>query len=263
VIGRVARWAWPVIFLIPLTVVAGRGCRFPGVDFTYHLVIWLHEHLPALYVAAAGSAAGAVAVRVGRVRARAATLFALATPLPPAVESAFAREADRLALALPRLAYLNVAAPVCFALVGTRPSVVVSRGFVEGMDADQLGMVARHELLHVKHGDPLRGFAWHLLFAALLMPAFSSLERWLSSRRELRTNLEAARADPERYAALLVARARERRGMCIEGFAAAERGRGLLPALTAPVTVIAILAALAFSHAWFLDHLAYLSTNHC
>ncbi len=262
---RVARWAWPLIFLIPLTLVAGRGCRFPGVDAAYHSVLWMHENLPALYVVAAAMAAVAVAIRVARARARAATLFALATPLPPALEKAFAMESARLSVAVPALAYLDVAAPLCFALVGRRSSVVVSRGFVEGLDAEELAMVARHELLHIKHRDPLQGFVWHLAFAALILPAFSALERWLTSRRELRTNLEAADVDPDpdRYARLLASQARERRSLCVEAIGAPARSRGLLSALAAPAMVLIVLASLALSHAWFLDHLSYLSARHC
>ncbi len=262
---RVARWAWPLVFLVPLTLVAGRGCRFPGVDPAYHSMLWTHEHLPVLYVAAAGVAALAVTIRVVRARARAATLFSLATPLPPALADAFAVESARLLMPVPTLAYLDVAAPLCFALLGGRSSVVVSRGFVEDLDSDELAMVARHELLHIKHRDPLRGFMWHLAFAALLLPAFSALERWLTSRRELRTNLEAADADADldRYAQLLVSRARERRSLCIEALGAPERNRGLLSALAAPAMVVIVLASLALSHAWFLEHLSYLSAHHC
>jgi len=260
---RVARWTWPLVFLVPLTLVAGRGCRFPGVDAAYHSALWLHENLPALYLTAAVLSALAVTVRVGRVRARASTLFALATPLPPAVEAAFTVEAARLALQLPRLAYLDVAMPLCFALVGRRPSIVVSRGFVAELDAAQMRMVARHELLHIKHRDPIRGFAWHLAFAAMLLPAFSALERWLASRRELRTNLEAAGGEPEGYAALLVSRAQERRSLCVETFGVQERSRGLVSALIPPAFVVLVLGAVALSHAWFLDHLAYLFTHHC
>ncbi|GAC1584418.1 MAG: hypothetical protein NVS3B7_19770 [Candidatus Elarobacter sp.] len=262
---RVARWVWPLIFLVPLTLVAGRGCRFPGVDPAYHTVMWMHENLPLLFVAGAAFAAAAVSVRVARARSRAATLFALASPLPPALADALARESARLSVPVPALAYLDVASPLCFALVGRRSSIVVSRGFVADLDAEELAMVVRHELLHIKHGDPLRGFIWHLAFAALLLPAFSALEQWLTSRRELRTNLEAADADvdPDRYARLLVSRARERRSICIEALGSPERNRGLLSALAAPAMVLIVLASLALSHGWFLDHLSYLSTRHC
>jgi len=262
---RVARWTWPLVFLVPLTLVAGRGCRVPGVDPAYHSVMWMHENLPVLYVAAAALAAVAVTVRIARARSRAVTLFALASPLPGALKEAFAAEGARLDVPAPELAYLDVSAPLCFALIGRRPSIVVSRGFVEDLDADELAMVARHELLHIRHHDPLRGFAWHLAFAALLLPAFTGLERWLTSRRELRTNLEAADADadPDRYARLLVSRARERRSLCIEAVGPPERNRGLPSALAAPAMVLVVLASLALSHAWFLEHLSDLSARHC
>ncbi|HEY0384346.1 MAG TPA: M48 family metalloprotease [Candidatus Elarobacter sp.] len=262
-ITRVARWAWPLVFLVPLTLVAGRGCQIPGVDPAYHLVLWMHENLPLLYLAAALTAALAVALRVARARARAATLFALETAPPALVESAFRAAAAAVEIGVPRVVYLDVTIPLCFALVGLQPVIVLSRGFIQDLDADQVGMVARHELLHVKHRDPVRGFAWHLAFAALLLPAFSALEQRLALRRELRTNLDAAAEQPERYAALLVSRARERRGLCTEAFGTAGSRRGIFIALAPPVFVFAVLAGLAVSHAWFMEHVAFLSTHHC
>jgi len=223
----------------------------------------MHENLPVLYLAAALIAALAVALRVARARARAATLFALETAPPAIVDSAFAAQAAAVGIRVPRLVYLDVAVPLCFALVGLRPVIVLSRGFVGDLDAEQVGMVARHELLHVKHRDPVRGFAWHLAFAALLLPAFSALEQRLAMQRELRTNLDTAADQPERYAALLVSRARERRGLCIEAFATAGSRRGLVATVAPPVFVVATLSALALSHAWFMQHLEFLSAHHC
>jgi len=260
---RFARWAWPGLFFIPLTPVAGRGCQFAGVDPAYHSMLWMHENLAMLYFAAALIAAVAVGLRVARARARAGALFSLATPAPEILESAFVAEAARLSLDLPRIAYLDVAAPLCFVLVGPRPAVVVSRGFADDLDADEARMVARHELLHVTHRDPARAFAWHLVFAALLVPAFSDLERWFAARRELRTNLAAADGDPDRYAALLVSRAREQRSLCIGGLGAPERRGSRRLAFAQPVIALLVFAGLALSHASFLDHLAFLSTHHC
>jgi Zn-dependent protease with chaperone function len=252
-----------LVFLVPLTLVAGRGCQVPGVDPAYHFVLWLHENLPVLFLITALLAALAVTLRVARVRARAATLFALQTTPPAPVTAAFRAQAAVIGIRVPRLVYLDVAVPLCFALVGLRPVIVLSRGFIDDLDADQVGMVARHELLHVKHRDPVRGFAWHLAFAALLLPAFSALEQRLVSRRELRTNLETAADQPERYAALLVSRARERRGLCIEAFGTAGSRRGVFATFAPPAFVLAVLSALALSHAWFMEHLEFLSTHHC
>jgi Zn-dependent protease with chaperone function len=259
----VARWVWPLIFFIPLTLVANRGCEFPGVDGAYHTALWLHENLPTLILLAGLLSAGAVVVQVARVRARAATLFSLESPMPSAVASAFAIEASRLNMRVPRVAYLDVTPPLCFALVGLRPAIVLSRGFIHDLDDPELAMIVRHELLHVRHGDPIRGFAWHIAFAALLLPAFAGLEQWLASRRELRTNLKAAEADPTTYAELLRSRARNQRDVCVEAFAAVERPRSLRAALAQPLVVLAVLAALAYSHEWFLQHLKFLTSHHC
>ncbi len=258
---RLLRWAWPLVFLVPLTLVAGRGCRFPGVDEVYHSVLWLHENLPLLFVLAAATSAIGVAVRLLRARGRAARLFALASPLPDDLVHAFEDERLRLQLAPPRIAYLDVAAPMCFVLVGIRPAIVISRGFAHGLASEDLRLVARHELLHIRRGDPLRGFLWHVAFAALLLPAFSALERALSRGRELRTHLESAEDDPERYATLLLAQARENRAMCVDTSAAEHASR--FATYAPPLAVAGVLVALAFSHVWFLDHLALLTRDHC
>lgn len=242
---------------------AGRGCGFPGVDPAYHGVMWLHENLPQVYAGVGILAALAVAARVWHARQRAETLFALAAEQPDSLREAFEIEAKALGIVVPPIAYLDVAKPLCFALVGWPASVVVSRGFIDDLGQSDLRLVARHELLHVKHRDPVRGFAWHLGFAALVLPAFAPLETWLSLRRELRTNLEAAGDSPEAYAELLRTKARGNRGLCAEAFAEAARPRGFLRALAAPILVVALLIALTFSHAWFLEHLAYLTSHHC
>ena len=257
------RWAWPLVFLLPLTWVAGRGCQFGGVDPAYHAVMWLHEHLPVLYLGLGIVAAMTVAIRVARVRARAAILFSLAVDMPADLAHAVRDEAERLNVSHPRVAYLDVSAPLCFALVGRRGTIVISRGFVTGLDVKQLRLVARHELLHIRYRDPMRGFLWHLAFAAFILPAFDRLENWFASGRELRTNLTVAAEDPEAYATLLRSRARGQRDFCVEAFASTPRSGSLLSALFAPAIVLAVLAGLAASHAWFLDHLAYLSTHHC
>jgi Zn-dependent protease with chaperone function len=263
VILRAARWAWPIIFFLPLTLVAQRGCEFPGVDPAYHSVMWLHENLPVLFLIAGIISAVVVMVRVARARAKVATLFSLSTPLPASLLEIFAQEAARLNIRVPAVAYLDVAAPLCFAIVGLRPAVVLSRGFIEDLPEGDVHLVVRHELLHVKHRDPARGFAWHIAFAALLLPAFSELERWLAARRELRTNLAASADNPDRYAALLRSRARNSHGLCAEGFGRADVPRNLANAIAQPLIVVMVLVALAYSHAWFLNHLAFLSSHHC
>lgn len=260
---RAVRWAWPLLFFLPLTLVANRGCEFPGVDFAYHTELWMHENLPALFLVAGLVAVVAVLVRVTRARAKAATLFSLSSPMPPLVLAAFEAEAAQLAISVPRVAYLDVTAPLCFAMFGLHPAVVLSRGFIDGLEESDVRMVVRHELLHVKHRDPSRGFAWHIGFAALLLPAFSELERWLAGRRELRTNLEAAEENPGHYADLLRSRARSRDDLCVEAFGHVERPRSFTAAIAQPIVVLLVLGALAYSHAWFMEHLAFLSSHHC
>ena len=260
---RAARWGWPIIFFVPLTLVAKRGCEFPGVDAAYHATMWLHESLPLLFFLAGIISVGAVTIRVAGARDKAATLFSLATTMPPMIAFAFEAESSRLGMVPPRVAYLDVATPLCFALVGLRPAVVLSRGFVQDLDETETRMVIRHELLHVKHRDPALGFGWHVAFAALLLPAFWGLEHWLASQRELRTNLEAAEDEPTRYAALLRSRARNQRDICVEAFGRGDRPKSLVAALAQPVIVVIVLIALAYSHTWFLGRLAYLANHHC
>lgn len=225
--------------------------------------MWLHENLPQVYGAVGLLAVLTVAARVWRVRQRAQTLFALSAEQPVSLRKAFEVEARTFGIAVPPIAYLDVAKPLCFALVGWPASVVVSRGFIQGLSASDLRLVARHELLHVRHRDPIRGFVWHLVFAAFVIPAFGELETWFSSRRELRTNLEAAGDNPAAYAELLRSKAHDNRLLCAEAFADASRPRGLVRALAAPLLVALLLVGLTLSHAWFLEHLAYLTSHHC
>lgn len=260
---RVARWSWPLLFLVPLTLVAGRGCGFPGVDPAYHSVLWLHENLPQIYAVVGLIAVLGVGARVWGARRRADALFELSVEQPAPLRAAFEVEARSLGIGVPPIAYLDVAKPVCFALVGLPASVIVSRGFVADLEPSDLRLVARHELLHLKHHDPVCGFAWHLGFAALILPAFGLLETWLSMRRELRTNLEAAGDNPQAYTELLQRKAHDKRALCAEVFSSAGQPRSLLRALVAPVLVALLFIALMLSHAWFLEHLGFLTSHHC
>ncbi len=50
---RAGRWLWLLVFLFPLTLVAGRFCWFGPTDDAYHGLLMLHRVLPQIILAAA------------------------------------------------------------------------------------------------------------------------------------------------------------------------------------------------------------------
>jgi Zn-dependent protease with chaperone function len=260
-IGRAARWLWPLVFLFPLRLVADRYCWFPLTDPTYHAILALHERLPLLLAVAIVASTIAVAARVANVRGRIATVVAFAVPTPVDIADVFADEAHRLRLSTPRIAYLAVDQRLCFALAGRVPTIVLSRGFLAGLPREDIRLIARHELLHVRFHDPLRRFAWHLAFAALLFPAFDELERWLATRREQRVNELVGKEEPERYANLLAHCVRHAHTLCSDNDEPQRKGASRL--IIAPLIVGSLLMGLFASHEAFMRQLEYLTRHHC
>jgi Zn-dependent protease with chaperone function len=261
-IGKTARWLWPLVFLFPLPWIADRYCWFPLTDPIYHTILALHERLPLLVGLATIAAIVSVSARITAAHARISEVLAFAVPTPEAIVGIFAEEAWRLRLSMPLLAYLAVDQRLCFALAGRQPRVVLSRGFLSGLSSEDIRLVARHELLHIRFHDPLRRLAWRVVFAALLFPAFDELERWLTARREQRVNLLAGGEDPDRYASLLVRCAHRESGLCSDDDRPARR-KNTSGLVAAPLLVGSLLFGLFASHAAFMKELGYLTRHHC
>ncbi len=261
---RLVRVLWPVIFLIPLSWWADRGCGFAGVDPLYHATVWIHERL-GWFVAALASVS--VIVVLGNIivaRFRFSRLLDLAEALPERVDRAFAAAGAELGARLPRIAYLDVARPIATTVFG--PVVLLSRGFTDALNDNDLLLVARHELVHASRHDASVGVMWHLAFAALLLPGFEPLERRLHAAREQRANFTAAGEREEQYVALIGRLARGTAlcagaGLGLE--AAARRPDDRWLSWAAPIIIVLFAVALSLSHREFMHDLPFLLAHHC
>ncbi len=259
---RTARVLWLLIFLIPLGVLADRFCYFDFVDPFYHGLMYLHEELPIVFLVLAAMAAGAAIVRYVRTQGQLHALEALRSTPPAELQKAFASAAagrDEI-----DIVYVDVATAFCFTVFGGR--VVISRGFVDLLDGNELRLVAEHETLHIRRGDPLRALLWHLLFAALIVPGFERLEDALYAGREREVDRFARHVDPPVYDGLV-----RRVGRAICGGTPGAAFRSLTPQdrastvrMLAPAMIpIALLALLMVSHVLFVENLPYLTSHHC
>jgi hypothetical protein len=261
---RYIRALWPVIFLVPLSWWAERGCGFAGVDPLYHATLWAHERLGWFVGALAILSAGVVIGKIVVARLRFARLRAVAEPVPERVQAAAERATAVLGGAAPSILYVDLTAPIATTVFGR--TVVFSRGFIEGLDDANLELVVRHEVAHVRRGDATAGVLWHLAFAALLIPGFEPLERRLHARRERSANLAAAEGREARYLAL-VGRVAHGGAMCADARlgleAAARRPADRWFVWIAPLAVTCLGVALPLSHAAFRHDLPYLLSHHC
>ncbi|MBV9409401.1 MAG: hypothetical protein JO164_11305 [Candidatus Eremiobacteraeota bacterium] len=262
--ARYARALWPVLFLVPLTWWADRGCSIVGIDPLYHATVWLHERLGWFLAVLAAVSAGVVATKIAVARRRFVALRALAEPLPARVMRAVARASSDLRVRAPNVLYLGVSTPIASAVVGR--TVLLSRGFVDVLGDDDLELVVRHEFAHVRRHDVLAGVIWHLAFAALLVPGFEPLERHLHRRRERAANVIAAEGREELYLTLLGALAAGG-NLCADarlGLEATPRAPADRWTIWyAPLAVVLLAVAFPLSHAAFRHDLTYLLTHHC
>ena len=258
---RLTRALWLIIFFVPLGVLADRFCYMNIVDPLYHGLMWLHERLPLLFAALAITSAGAAALRYTRIQARLRALELLRSTPPKALREAF--EAPSIAAGAIELIYIDVARVFCFTVFGRR--VVLSRGFAELLDVDELQLVAQHEALHISRRDPLRALLWHLVFAALIVPGFERLEDLLYARRERSVDMRVRRKRPSEYGHLL-----DRLHITVcgspaaafrSGVASRQVETGLL--LASSMAPVMLLILLVLSHAVFVQNLPYLQAHHC
>lgn len=263
-IFRERRWLWLglVVFLFPLTLVAGRFCSFGITDIVYHALLALHGIEPQILIGAVLISIVTVIVRLDRIRNRLGALRSIASTPPSSLTDAFAREAARLQIAEPQVIYVSASVPLCFtALDRRKASIFISRGFIDNLDAVDLRLVAHHELVHIRERDPFWNLIWHVAFSSLVFPGFDGVERRFRIERELRANASAAMLEPERYEELLVRQAREGRSLCAE--AVSERRSPTRIVAIAPLAIVSFFVALVVSHAGFMHDLPYLAAHHC
>lgn len=243
---------------------ADRGCQFAGVDPLYHTTLWVHERLGWFVGALAALSSAVVLTKVVVARLRFMKLQAVAEAAPARVQHAIERVSSALAVRRPTMLYVDLTAPIATTVVGR--TVIVSRGFLERLDDEELELVVRHELAHVRRGDAAAGVLWHLVFAAMLIPGFEALERRFHARRERLAHLTAAEGKEESYLALM---SRIARGgdLCVGARlgleAAGRRAEDRWLVWVAPVAVACLAIALPLSHLEFRHDLPYLLAHHC
>lgn len=261
---RFIRALWPIVFLVPLSWWADRGCEFAGVDPLYHTTLWVHERLGWFVGVLVMLSAGVVIAKIVVARLRFARLRDVSEAAPARVHHALERASAALGIAVPRVLYVDLTAPIATTVFGR--TIVLSRGFIDSLDDADLELVARHEAAHVRHGDATAGALWHLAFSALLVPGFEALERRLHARRERSANLIAARGYEERYLSLVTRMSRGAQ-LCADarlGLEAAARKPGdRWLVWIAPLGVTCLAVALPLSHAAFRHDLPYLLSHHC
>ena len=261
---RFIRALWPIIFLVPLSWWAQRGCEFAGVDPLYHATLWIHERLGWFVGALAVLSTGVVLTKIAVARRRFARLLDVAESAPARVQGAVERASAAMGTAPPTVLYVDLAAPIATTVF--RRTIILSRGFIEHLDDADLELVVRHEVAHVRRGDANTGVLLHLGFAALLIPGFEPLERRFHARRERAASLTAAKGSEERYLSL-VSRITRGADLCADARlgleAVARRPEDRWLVWVAPLAVACLVVALPLSHAAFRHDLPYLLSHHC
>ncbi len=259
---RFIRYVWPLIFFIPLGDFAGRYCWLSGIDPVYHSLLFTHEYMPQILLAYGLVSAALVVVADARARERLDQLAGFATPPPDRLRLLLARESAALGCAVPSSAYLDVTQSFCFTANG-RTKILISRGFMDPLDDEELALTLRHELVHIARRHSDKAFAWRIVTRFLMLPGFRSLERWRHARREEIADRETAGAAVERYRALLVRAAVRERSPLLTWRLRALVGRRSSMSLWPAVVAGVVLVALISSHFIFLGNAAYLMSHHC
>lgn len=272
---RWARMVWPLIFFLPLGLLSGKLCSISVVDPAYHSLVWLHEKLPLIVLILTSISVSIAVYRFIRLQSSLSFLLSLSIEPPPDLQRIFLAD-QQLKRTDIQLKYIDIQHRFCFTIFNG-PSIVVSRGFVQGLSAQDLHLIAMHEISHVKRRDPWRAIAWHLFFAGLILPGFEALETVLHLRRErvVDAGVVAETHDAARYSQLLercsVRRDRAYGSICTSGVTINERVQGMASTSPEylwdrafPAMVSASLLLLVFlSHEFFMKSLPYLQTHHC
>ncbi len=115
------------------------------------------------------------------------------SPPPPALEAALAEVAPRHRMRPPRVHFLDARTPVLFCSGVRDPVLVVSRGTLELLDAEELGEALSHELAHLVRRDPAMSWALMAVRALLFFnPVAQVVARALARDAEWRADEGAA-----------------------------------------------------------------------
>ena len=260
---RFLRFAWPLIFFIPLGDIAGRYCWLSGIDPVYHTLVFTHEYMPQILLTYALLSVVAVVISDARARVQLRQLAGFASPAPLRLSRALAHECAALGVPNPRCSFLDVDQSFCFTAAGST-GVIISRGFLARLSDEELRLALRHEIVHLRRSHPEKALAWRLLTRLLLLPGFASIERWRHARREEIADRETAGDAVERYRRLLLRTAARTHTPLLSWRLSALRGvRPDVISVWPAVLAAMLLVALVSSHFVFLDNARYLMTHHC
>ncbi|BDG06866.1 M48 family metallopeptidase [Anaeromyxobacter oryzae] len=118
-----------------------------------------------------------------------------------ALEAVLPPLAARAGVAVPEIQFLDRDAPVIFCTGVRHPAIVVSRGALRLLDADELRGALAHELCHIARRDPAA--SWGVLAARVVMgfnPAFQVVSRALARDAEWLADERAAELAGDRLA---------------------------------------------------------------
>jgi beta-lactamase regulating signal transducer with metallopeptidase domain len=150
------------------------------------------------------TATASAVTRLSVARLRLYVLLARATPAPREQQRLLERLAGRTRAPRARL-LLSAQASAPFSVGSFRPVVVLPAELPLQLPSDRLGLVLRHELVHLRRLDPLtNGLARLCATAFILHPAAARLLRELVIAREAAVDAEVAVTDPRGYASLLL-----------------------------------------------------------
>jgi len=271
VVTRWIRVVWPVVFLIPLGVLAGRFCTFSITDPIYHGLVGAHEWIWAIWAGLALLSVTSAAWQLLAAEREVGPLLRFACDPPRDIRATFDGCCTQLGMPA-GLVFIALPNPIAFAHWRGR-AVVLSAGMVSELSPEDIGLVMRHELLHLRRADQWRAFAWNMFFAMLVLPGFRAVEQILNRRREHAVD-DACRIGHEAAYAQLLLRNSPRRDGLYGSICTSSAGIPGLAGLNLPpdyltdrslpaIVAVTVLALVLFSQILFIAALPYLQANHC
>lgn len=268
---RWVRTLWPVAFLVPLGVFAGRYCNLSVTDPFYHALLWAHERLPEIVLGLAALSLARLAVSVAISESSLNVLLRFASDAPENIRSEFENLQAQTGSAA-TLVYLNLPQRVAFPHWRAN-AVVVSAGMMRDLSKDGVRMVLSHEIAHLRRRDQYRALAWRVFFALLILPGFGAVEQLLNRRREAAADRKLMAENHRVYSDLLRRNSSRHDGLygsiCtpgveIPGLSGLNASPQYLADRIQPAAIaISVLALVLFSQMLFLSTLPYLKSHHC
>lgn len=271
VLVRSIRSVWPIVFLVPLGVFAGRFCNLSLADPIYHALLAAHEHINSILIGLAALSLASVAVSAAVSESSLNVLLQLSCEPPEELRLEFEQARERMGVKS-NLLYLDMQQRIAFPHWRAN-AVVVSAGMLQDCSAEEIRLVLLHEIAHLRRRDQYRALAWRVFFAIFILPGFSAVEQLLNRNRESAVDARCLLEHADVYRNLLQ-RSSVRRdklfgsictpGIGIPGLSGLNASPHYLADRTLPAAIsIGVLALVLFSQILFLWGLPFLSTHHC